>query len=222
MRGSQQLWPCARVHARTGARLPRGPRVRPGVTIRSEDLGETLRRRIGGPASLWHPLRSLWRVLLRRGLLDPTSRLGRISSAIHSPFDAFERASGAVARGNLKVFAEIGREFARYLEACPADAPVDSPALSAFLQALRPGEPPDGQDYLRQAFSCYQRQGHEPDPHARAGLVLLANLSIGLHEQTRLQPEIAEAVDAPLATAQDLGRGCWRSSRLDPGRGPPL
>jgi hypothetical protein len=178
-----------------------------GRTIRSEDLGETLRRRIGGPASLWlwHPLRSLWRVLLRRGLLDPTSRLGRISAAILSPFDAFERASGAVARGNLKVFAEIGREFARYLEACPADAPVDSPAFSAFLQALRPGEPPDGQDYLRQAFSCYQRQGHEPDPHARAGLVLLANLSIGLHEQTRLQPEIAEAVDAPLATAQDLG-----------------
>jgi hypothetical protein len=39
----------------------------------------------------------------------------------------------------------------------------------------------------------------------RAGLVLLANLHIGLHEQTRLQPEIAEAVDAPLTTAKDLG-----------------
>jgi hypothetical protein len=176
-----------------------------GRTIRSEDLGETLRRRAGGPARLWQPLRSLWRVLLRRGLLDPSSRLGRISAAIHSPFDAFERSSGAVARGNLKVFAEVGREFARYLEACPEGAPVDSPAVAAFLDGLRAGEPPDGQDYLRQAFSCYQRQGHEPDPHARAGLVFLANLLIGLHEQTRLQPEIAEAVDAPLATAKDVG-----------------
>jgi hypothetical protein len=28
--------------------------------------------------------------------------------------------------------------------------------------------------------------------------MLLANLEIGLHEQTRLQPEIAAALDAPL------------------------
>jgi hypothetical protein len=178
-----------------------------GCTIRSEDLGDTLRRRMGRPASLWQPLRSLWRVLLRRGLLDPASRLGRISAAIHSPFDAFERSSGAVARGNLKVFAEVGREFARYLQACPAHAAVDSPVVVAFLEGLRPGDPPDGQDYLRQAFRCYQRQGHEPDPDTRAELVLLANLAIGLHEQTRLQPEIAEAVDAPLATTRDFGAG---------------
>jgi hypothetical protein len=176
-----------------------------GRTIRSEDLGETLRRRIGGPAILWRPLESLWRVLLRKGLLDPGSRLGRLAAAIHSPFDAFERASGAVARGNLKVFAEIGREFARYLQTCPADAPAQSDAVAAFLDGLRPGSPPDGQDYLREAFAHYQRQAEEADPRTRASLVLLANLRIGLHEQTRLQPEIAEAVDAPLATARDLG-----------------
>ena len=34
---------------------------------------------------------------------------------LHTPFDAVELASDAVARGNLKVFAEIGHEFARYL-----------------------------------------------------------------------------------------------------------
>src|SRR5262249_57344849 len=37
------------------------------------------------------------------------------------------------------------------------------------------------------------------------GVDLLANLKIGLHEQTRLQPQIAAAVDAPLTTAADLG-----------------
>ena len=144
-------------------------------------------------------------LLLRKGLLDPGSRLGRLAAEIHSPFDAFERASSAVARGNLKVFAEIGREFARYLHACPADAPVQSPAVIVFLDGLRPGDPPDGQAYLRRAFSHYQQQAHEADPPTQAGLVLLANLCIGLHEQMRLQPEIAEAVDAPLATAKDLG-----------------
>ncbi len=37
-------------------------------------------------------------------------------------------------------------------------------------------------------------------------LAVLANLEIGLHEQTRLQPEIREGLDAPYATKQDLGR----------------
>jgi hypothetical protein len=176
-----------------------------GRTIRGEDLGDTLRRRVGAPVRLWRPVEALWRWLLGKGLLDPGSRLGRIAREIHSPFDAFERASDAVARGNLKVFAEIGREFARYLATCPAEVPPQSPEMTAFLGRLRPGAPPEGQDRLRQAFSCYQRQTHEPAPDTRAGLMLLANLSIGLHEQSRLQPEIAEAVDAPLATAADLG-----------------
>jgi hypothetical protein len=35
-------------------------------------------------------------------------------------------------------------------------------------------------------------------------LLVLANLEIGLHEQTRLQPEIAEALDAPTAADQGL------------------
>ena len=34
-------------------------------------------------------------------------------SRLHTPFDAVELASDAVARGNRKVFEEIGYEFAR-------------------------------------------------------------------------------------------------------------
>ena len=81
----------------------------------------------------------------------------------------------------------------------------DSDAFAAFAAGLRPGAPPDGQDLLREAFACYQRQRHETDPGARAAWILLANLKIGCHEQIRLQPQIAAAVDAPLATAADLG-----------------
>jgi hypothetical protein len=112
---------------------------------------------------------------------------------LHTPFDAVERASDAVARGNLKVFAEIGEQFARYLT-------MD---FDAFMAQLEP-------ELLRQAFTGYHGYGGDPQT------LLLANLRIGLHEQTRLQPEITEALDAPYITAEDLGR------RLCGGRGPSL
>src|SRR5215207_693548 len=104
-----------------------------GATIRGEDMLDTLQRRLRLPAEPGHPIRSFWRSLLRRGLFRPGTRLGRLVHAIHTPFDAFERTSDAVARGNLKVFAEIGREFARYLHECPADEPADSVSVRRFL-----------------------------------------------------------------------------------------
>jgi hypothetical protein len=198
-----------------------------GRTIRGEDLLAGLEHELGRDAELLHPIDALWRALVRRGLFRRDSRLGRLVGDLHTPFDAFELASDAVARGNRKVFAEIGLEFARYLRDCDPDLPPDAPAFAAFLDALRPGEPPDGQRYLRQAFTRYHQQRFEPEPGRRAQLVVLANLEIGLHEQTRLQPEIAEALDAAAATGDRLSdnlvrrllgavvqRGLTRTSRV--------
>jgi hypothetical protein len=176
-----------------------------GSTIRGEDLLARFRRRLGEGARLLEPVQSVKRWLLRKGLFEPHTRLGRVVAAVHTPFDAFERASEAVAIGNLKVFEEIADAFARFLAAVPPDAGAGSPDVVAFASTLRPGPPPDGQQLLRDAFAHYQRQRHEPDPALHAGWVLLANLEIGLHEQTRLQPQITAAVDAPLVTARDLG-----------------
>jgi hypothetical protein len=175
-----------------------------GRSIRGEDMLEHAGRALGESRWVLHPLKTLWRRLLRRGLLRPGTRLGRLSAEVHTPFDAVERASEAVARGNLKVFEEIGLEFARYLHDCE---PGDDDALRRFLDELRPGGPPDGQDFLRQAFAHYERARLEPDPSGRAQLVVLANLEIGLHEQTRLQPEIRAALDAPFVTQERLGLG---------------
>ena len=126
-----------------------------------------------------------------------------------------------MARGNLKVFEEIGLEFARYLHECPPDAPADSPAVQRFLDGLRPGDPPEGQGYLRQAFARYERRRLERDPKERAELAVLANLEIGFHEQTRLQPEIREALDAAYATQEELGGArSRRSSRRRRAGGP--
>jgi hypothetical protein len=150
-----------------------------GRTIRGEDLIDALRRELGRDAELLHPIDSFWRALLRRGLLNRDSRFGRLVRSLHTPFDAFDLAGDAVARGNRKVFAEIGLEFARYLT-------LDRDAFFAGL------DDPE----LRQAFT--HMDSADPD------LLVLANLEIGLHEQTRLQPEIAEALDAPTAADQAL------------------
>jgi hypothetical protein len=163
-----------------------------GGTIRGEDILEHLERRLGERRWVLHPIATLWRRLLRHGLFQPETRIGRLTAELHTPFDAFERASDAVARGNLKVFEEIGLQFARYLH----DRPLD----------LRPGDPPDGQRLLSQAFARYERLRVERDPKRRAELGLLANLEIGLHEQKRLQPQILEALDAASATEENLGR----------------
>ena len=169
-----------------------------GATIRGEDALDLLTDRLGG-GSLLHPLRTFGRWLLRRGLFDSASRLGRLLGRLHTPFDAVELASDAVARGNRKVFEEIGYEFARWLEA-------DDPA--AFIASLRDGDPPDGQKYLKAAFTHYSAPSPGPQQ------LFFANLLIGLHEQTRLQPEICEALDAPYITSEELGR------RLFPNRRP--
>ena len=168
-----------------------------GRTIRGEDLLDQIARRLGEGRWLLHPLATLWRRLLRRGLLRPDTRLGRLTAELHTPFDAVERASDAVARGNLRVFEEIGLQFARYFEELDR---------AAFLAGLRPGEPPEGQHYLRQAFERYEQARAEPDPNRRIELTVLANLEIGLHEQRRLDPQIREALDAAYATKEDLGR----------------
>ena len=135
----------------------------------------------------------------------PRSLAGAVDvlwSAIN-PAAIFDRTSDAVGRGNLKVFAEIGAEFARFLELCAAAPPSDA-ALAAFLEGLRPGDPPGGQRYLGHAFAHYAQASLTPDSKTKAELLLLANLEIGFHEQTRLQPEIVEAMNAPVVDPKVL------------------
>jgi hypothetical protein len=115
-----------------------------------------------------------------------------------NPLTAVDRASNAVGRGNKMVFEEIGHEFARFCTACLNDSAFDAEKIDRLCAELRPGDPPDGQQYLRQAFARYYQAFFESDATMRAQLLLLANIEIGFHEQTRLQPEIAEAMNAAL------------------------
>ena len=122
-----------------------------------------------------------------------------------NPAAAFKRTSDAVARGNLKVFEEIGAEFARFLALFEKGRPTDD-AFDAFCAALRPGDPPQGQRYLAEAFRHYRAAMETEDSRRRAQLLLLANIEIGYHEQTRLQPEILEAMNAPVVHPREVRR----------------
>ena len=168
-----------------------------GVTIRGEDLERAARDVLGSPE-----------------VADLVDRIVRLSvsaiggaarditlATIHRVLDpeaALRRAADAVAVGNRKVFIEIGREFARWLATAAATGSPDDARTAAFCEGLRTGEPPDGQRLLREAFTAYGAASRAPNARDRAALVLLAYLTIGLHEQTRLQPEIRASLDAAI------------------------
>ena len=122
-----------------------------------------------------------------------------------NPGAAFARVGDAVARGNRKVFEEIGREFARFLEVFGEQTHFEPAKTARFCAGLRAGEPPDGQRLLSQAFTSYCEARFQTR-QAKAELMLLANISAGFHEQIRLQPEIAEALNAALDNTAELKR----------------
>ena len=174
-----------------------------GSTIRHEDLLDTLRHRLRVSPALSGAFRDLIAVIG-----DGRINLVELVTAKIGELGPLRRAGEAVARGNKKVFEEIGLEFARFLARFGPLAAIDDAELEEFLGGLRDGAPPDGQQLLRQAFRAYRSAAMATTPQARAEWLLFANLSIGYHEQIRLQPEIREALDAvvfdPETLADDL------------------
>jgi hypothetical protein len=165
-----------------------------GTTIRKEDLARVVAARVR--------MRLERRPVLRRAhrlFGVPVERLSALVGEVSQGLPGIDRASDLVAVGNRKVFEEIGREFARFLGEAGA-------STEAFTRGLRGGPPPDGQDLLRRAFANYQAARDAIDATSRAQLLLLANVQIGLHEQTRLQPEIRGAMDAALLDVADTRR----------------
>ncbi|HEX6063354.1 MAG TPA: hypothetical protein VFZ04_03990 [Longimicrobiales bacterium] len=173
-----------------------------GSTIRGDDLRAALDQQLARATELAAVIRQA-AALARQAHPAQARQLEETIRSFLRQQGALQRASAAVARGNLKVFAEIGREFARFLEAFPDAESRTPPNLQRFLATLRPGPPPDGQQLLRDAFAAYHAActTHETQ---RSQLVLYANLLVGFHEQTRLQPEIREALDTARAELDGL------------------
>jgi hypothetical protein len=177
-----------------------------GQTIRKEDLVRALEDILTATSTTMQAAANVATVAQQIGAQGDIEEVRQRVWEGLDPFAAIDRTSAAIARGNLKVFAEIGREFARFDVDCLNDKTFDSDNIARFIAALRPGDPPDGQRYLRQAFPRYYQAFFDSEPKTRAELMLLANLEIGLHEQIRLQPEIAAALDAPLVDLPQFTR----------------
>jgi hypothetical protein len=169
-----------------------------GQTIRKEDFARLLENALRAAPVRAQAASDVAASAQALGSRQSTQEVQETVWDVINPLAAVDRASDAVGRGNKKVFEEIGREFARFFAACLNDVSFDSEKIARFIEELRPGDPPDGQQYLRRAFARYYQAFFESDATTRAQLLLLANIEIGFHEQTRLQPEIAEAMNAAL------------------------
>ncbi len=178
-----------------------------GQSIRKEDLVRALEDLLSSSEDATQAIQELAADGAQLPAGDSRSLAGAAAALWQAinPASAFQRSSDAVARGNCKVFDEIGYEFARFLVLF-GDGGSDEARLAAFCEDLRAGEPPDGQRWLRQAFTHYHQALASPDAWASTEFMLLANLEIGYHEQTRLQPEIVAALDAPIYDPAELRR----------------
>ena len=182
-----------------------------GQTIRKEDLARTLGNILGSEAAAVQAGRELAAAVQRIAVKYRIDEILKFVWKVLDPPAAFAHSSEAVARGNLKVFAEIGREFALFYAACLEDTSYDAEKIARFCEGLRPGEPPDGQGYLREAFRHYYQALFEADEKKRLEMLLLANIRVGFHEQTRLQPEINEALGAPVISPDTFIRNLLKT-----------
>jgi hypothetical protein len=188
-----------------------------GQTIRKEDLLRTFEFHFRHSNEVATLLEDIAGYLKEENKLTPLHSYGDTVLKILQPDLIFERSGDAVARGNKKVFEEIGRGFARFLATFSSETDFTDTNIKAFCETLRPGDPPDGQQYLRDAFTTYCKARVADDPKSKAEYILYANLLIGFHEQTRLQPEIVEALNAPVGNTdafrqrllQELLPGFW-------------
>lgn len=140
-----------------------------GQTIRQEDLARALERLLGSSpeaaAGIDLVVRGLRRAFPRHAVVEQVVRQVIVRTA------RLDAVSEAAARSNLKVFAEIAREFARFLAEFAQDPVAEKQRIAEFCAALRPGEPPEGQRYLRQAFVRYHRAMFTEDEKQRAELL---------------------------------------------------
>ena len=110
------------------------------------------------------------------------------------------RVSRLISDGNITVFKELAWPFASFLNTFSKDWAYDEGKLQAFLdEHLDPGPLSEGgQDYLFEAFTAFYKARYETDAKKKAEHVFHGNLLIGLHEQTRLQPQIEQSLSVPL------------------------
>jgi hypothetical protein len=194
-----------------------------GQTIRQEDLQRNLEALLKNEPEIEDGLFVIATLAKAQGAKQYSEHLRQTTIGILVE-TAATRASDAVSRGNKKVFEEIAREFALFNSTCLNDIVYNQSQIDNFCSHLKPGLPPDGQEFLQKGFRCYYSALFEQDEKKKTELNFLANLQVGWHEQNRLQPEITEALNASMIDVQHVknrlleklfsGTGFWTKLRL--------
>ena len=132
--------------------------------------------------------------LLTKGLA-----LSRRTSLVRVFDDTLQTVGDRVAKGNRFIFEEIGPAFVQFVSAFAKAHEYDRAKLESVLTHFKAG-PSDrgGQDTLKGALTAYYEAAFERSAKRRSELILLGSMKVGLHEQTRVDPILDEALDAPL------------------------
>jgi CRP-like cAMP-binding protein len=163
-----------------------------GYSIRSEELP-------GYSALLWLEDRFEVAEGLHKRMSSALSRVSTRSGLIAKLDSISDHISNCISAGNLKVFAELAPLFSAFLQIFQHGRASDPLALEDLCASLHPGDSSSGgQQILNEAFHHYVAAMFESDAKKKAEWLLLGNCKIGLHEQTRLQPYIIEALNTPL------------------------
>jgi hypothetical protein len=175
-----------------------------GQSIRKEDLSRTFEQLFHNSPEITLLLTTLSQ---HSDVIKNLPEVKAVSSFIIkflNPDSAFEHSAQAVAEGNKIVFSEISGEFARFLSIFKNEEDFIQENISKFCSAFKPGIPPDGQQMLKDAFTSYFEARKQTDEKVKAEMMLYSNLLIGYHEQTRLQPQIVEALNAAFTNENDI------------------
>lgn len=183
------------------------------ATHASKTAGYSIRHEELPMYGLWWSLRQCERVdamatRVEQSFERTLIRLGITAKVIHTS----EVVSHAISAGNLKVFREIAPIIAEFVQICHGQTQYEPDSLQPLRDRLQRGPvATGGQDLLDEAITHYYDAAFERDARRRAELIMLANCKVGLHEQTRLQHNIVEALDAPVRTGlalclRDAGR----------------
>jgi hypothetical protein len=177
-----------------------------GQSIRKEDLSRTFEQLFHHSPEITSLLNSLSQHSdVIKSLLD-VKVISRFILKVLNLETVFERSAEAVATGNRIVFSEIGGEFAYFLSIFRNEQDFTAVNISKFCSAFKPGNPPDGQQMLKDAFTSYFEARKLIDAKAKAEMILYSNLLIGYHEQTRLQPQIVDALNAAFSNPDEIRR----------------
>jgi len=152
-------------------------------------------------------------IFLTEGLVEQVQpRPGQKNSRLG---EALLRVSHLISDGNITVFKELAGPFAAFINTFRKDWEYDRGKLQAFLdENFRPGPVQEGgQDYLIEAFTAFYRTRFATGAKEKAEYNLQGNLLVGLHEQTRLQPQIEQSMAVPLELFSDTQKNSGEKAK---------